>query len=79
MNRSQAERLRSRMSAEHPDRETHSFILSELDGVWTVAKLALPPASASGPGGRRAGAANPPHDHHGPRPPGGIPHWSAGS
>ena len=66
------------MNAEHPDRETHSFILSERDGVWTVAKVALPPIPVAGrrPGGPNAPA--PLHDHNGPRLPGGLPNWSAG-
>ncbi len=66
------------MSAEHPDRHTHSFILSERDGVWTVAKLALPPASAGGPLAGPAGAGRPPRDHDVLRLQGGIPNWSAG-
>lgn len=58
MTRREAERVRERLSTEHPDRRTHSFILSELDGIWSVAKVALPAlAVASGasktPGGAR--------------------------
>lgn len=65
------------MSAEHPDRETHSFILSECDGVWTVAKVALPPGSGGPPNSTVPGAREPLHDHDGTRLPGGFPH-SAG-
>lgn len=66
------------MSAEHPDRETHSFILSERDGVWTVAKVALPPGSGGPPRPAVPGAPKPLHDHDGTRLPGGVPNWSAG-
>lgn len=64
------------MSAEHPDRDTHSFILSERDGVWTVAKVALPPTSG-GPPHPTVPGQEPLHDHDGTRLPGGVPH-SAG-
>lgn len=49
MQRPEAERLRAQLSSEHPDRATHSFVLSERDGEWQVAKVALPPtAKATG-------------------------------
>jgi hypothetical protein len=66
------------MSAEHPDRRTHSFILSERDGVWAVAKVALPPGSGGPPQPGAPGAPQPLHDQDGPRLPGGTPNWSVG-
>ncbi len=70
MERAEAEQLRDRMTAEHPDRTTHSFILSERDGEWTVAKVALPP------GARPSGTLSerpPVHDHTQTDLPGYIP------
>lgn len=77
MERTEAEDLRDRMSSEHPDRETHSFILSERDGEWTVAKVALPPADAAGAPG--VAGSTPLHSHDAGKLPGGIPPWSAGA
>lgn len=78
MKRAEAERLRERMGAEHPDRETHSFILGERDGEWTVAKVALPARDSE-----TAASASPTpaqlHDHEAGRPPGGAPPSSAGA
>ncbi len=77
MERAQAEQLRDRMTAEHPDRATHSFILSERDGEWTVAKVALPPAiTASTPGVAGPTAL---HDHDPATLPGGVSPWAVGS
>jgi hypothetical protein len=76
MERSEAEQLRDRMSSEHPDRETHTFILSERDGDWTVAKVALPPAGeGGGPGVARP---TPLHPHDDGKLPGGLPPGAAG-
>ena len=76
MERSEAEQLRDRMAAEHPDRETHSFILSERDGVWTVAKVALPPAL--GASGSELSGPQPLHDHDPSSLPGRLPNNAAG-
>lgn len=78
VNRFEAEEHRDRMSVEHPDRETHSFILSERDGVWTVAKVALPPVPATGRRPAAPRAATPVQHRNGPRLPGGLQNWSAG-
>ncbi len=64
------------MAAEHPDRATHSFILSERDGVWTVAKVALPPGS--GPSGTALSERQPLHDHDPTDLPGSLPNNAAG-
>ncbi len=77
MTRSEAEQERAELAAGHPDRATHSFILSERDGDWTVAKVALPPSLAAGATPGEPGTAEPLHDHSGTRLPGGIPNWSA--
>lgn len=77
MERAEAEQLRDRLTTEHPDRETHSFILSERNGEWTVAKVALPPGSAAGT--TTAPASTPLHDHDAGKLPGGLPPWSAGA
>lgn len=78
MTREEAEQLRTRLTAEHPDRATHSFILSEHDDDWTVAKVALPPGpeAATAP---TDGAPSPLHDHAPGSLPGGLPNWSAGA
>ncbi len=76
MERSEAEQMRDRLAAEHPDRETHSFILSESDGIWTVAKVALPPAL--GPAGAELSGPQPVHDHDPSSLPGRLPNNSAG-
>ena len=45
MNRREADALAGRLSAEHPDRETHRFVVTQDDsGVWSVAKIGLPPS-----------------------------------
>lgn len=44
MKREDAEQLRDKLRATHPDRETHTFMLNDEMGEWTVAKVALPPA-----------------------------------
>ncbi|HKJ35519.1 MAG TPA: hypothetical protein VKA36_03030 [Solirubrobacterales bacterium] len=77
MERSEAESLRDQMTAEHPDRATHSFILSERDGDWTVAKVALPPASDAADTPGVAGPA-PVHSHDAGKLPGGVPPGAAG-
>jgi len=33
----------TRLTAEHPDRETHRWIPTQRDGEWVVAKIGLPP------------------------------------
>ena len=71
MERAEAEQLRDRLKAEHPDRETHSFILSESDGEWTVAKVALPPELR--PSGTLISEHPPLHDHEPNNLPGGVP------
>ena len=76
MERSEAQRLRDRMAAEHPDRRTQSFILSELDGIWTVAKVALPPGLDSS--GSELSAPQPVHDHDPTGLPGSLPNNAAG-
>jgi len=76
MERAEAEQLRDRLSAEHPDRETHSFILSERDGEWTVAKVALPPTM--GLTDTALAARQPVHDHEPTSLPGGIKPDAAG-
>jgi hypothetical protein len=76
MERSQAEQLRDRLSAEHPDRATHSFILSEQDGEWKVAKVAVPPASAART--TTTPDREPLHDHGTQIMPGGVSPWAAG-
>jgi hypothetical protein len=35
----------ARLSAEHPDRETHRWVPTQRDGEWVVAKIGLPPPS----------------------------------
>lgn len=76
MERAEAEQLRDRMATEHPDRETHSFILSERDGEWTVAKVALPPASAFR--GASVDQQQPVHSHNPTDLPGNLPNHGAG-
>jgi hypothetical protein len=76
MERSEAEQLRDRMAAEHPDRETHSFILSERDGVWTVAKVALPPSTR--PTATELDKPQPGHAHDPTALPGYLPNTSTG-
>jgi hypothetical protein len=76
MERAEAEQLRDRMSAEHPDRATHSFIVSERDGEWTVAKVALPPAI--GLTDSALAQRQPVHDHEPTDLPGGINPGAAG-
>ena len=75
MERAEAEQLKARLAAEHPDRNTHSFILSERDGEWTVAKVALPPALESGTGQAKP---QPAHDHEPTALPGSLPNNAAG-
>lgn len=72
MERSEAEKLRDELSSSDPDRATHSFILSERDGDWSVAKVAVPPASDSPAPGVTAGP-QPLHDHDPADLPGGLP------
>ena len=76
MQRSEAEQLRDRMASQHPDRDTHSFILSERDGDWTVAKVALPPGGA--PGAPAMPGPSPLHSHDAGQLPGGLPPGAAG-
>ncbi len=76
MDRSQAEQLRDRLATEHPDRATHSFILSEQDGEWKVAKVAVPPGSA--PATTSSPEREPLHDHGPGMMPGGVSPWAAG-
>ncbi len=71
MERPEAEKLRAELSSEHPDRATHSFILCERDGDWSVAKVAVPPAGAAGTPGRSA-TPQPLHDHQPRDLPGGV-------
>ena len=71
MERAEAEQLRDRLKAEHPDRATHSFILSERNGEWTVAKVALPPIAQ--PSGTLSSTPEPVHDHDPSTLPGGVP------
>ena len=77
MERPEAEKLRAELAADHPDRDTHSFILCERDGVWSVAKVAVPPAAAGGtaPG---SAAPQPVHDQNPGDLPGGLPPHAAG-
>ena len=76
MERLEAEQLRDKLAAEHPDRQTHSFILSERDGDWTVAKVALPPGlAASGTGLDKQ---LPVHDHQPAHMPGGVSNNAVG-
>jgi hypothetical protein len=77
MERSQAERLRDRLTAEHPDRATHSFILSEQDGEWKVAKVAVPP-TGNAAGTPTSPEPEPLHGHNTGVLPGGISPWTAG-
>jgi hypothetical protein len=77
MERPEAEALRAELAAGHPDRATHSFILCERDGDWSVAKVAVPPGAAGvAPG--MAGGPQPVHDHGPGDLPGGLPPHSAG-
>ena len=76
MERAEAQRLRDRLAAEHPDRGTHSFILSERSGQWTVAKVAIPPGAE--PGSASSPRPEPLHEHNTGRLPGGISPWTAG-
>jgi hypothetical protein len=73
MERAEAEQLRARLTAEHPDRTTHSFILSERDGDWTVAKVALPPVIETATGVAKP---QPSHDHEPTALPGSLPNNS---
>ena len=44
MNRSEADELARSQSREHPDRETHRWIVKEqAEGSWTVVKVRMPP------------------------------------
>ena len=76
MERLEAEQLRDKLAAEHPDHQTHSFILSERDGDWTVAKVALPPGLASP--GTALDKQLPVHDHAPTDLPGGVSNNAAG-
>lgn len=78
MTRPEAEQIRDRLSATHPDRTTHSFILSERDGEWTVAKVALPPSANPGSGVPTSKEPSTLHEHEDGRLPGGIPNWTGG-
>lgn len=78
MKREDAEQLRDKLRAIHPDRETHTFMLNDEMGEWTVAKLALPPTSdpSTAPTSKPSPEARP--DHYGESTlPGGVPNWSA--
>jgi hypothetical protein len=45
MTREEAQLECERLTAEHPDRETHRFVPRKAeDGTWSVAKIGLPPA-----------------------------------
>ena len=70
MERAEAEQLRTKLAAEHPDRTTHRFILSERDGEWTVAKVALPPGLD--PSGTLNAERQPTHDHEPNNLPGSV-------
>lgn len=78
MDREQAEERRARLAAEHPDRHTHSFILSESAGEWTVAKVAIPPSGDQAPTPTQKSSPEPPHGHDETKLPGGIPNWTGG-
>lgn len=78
MERSEAEKVRSRMAAEHPDRATHSFVLSERDDEWTVAKVALPPGLAGDAGPRVGDQPEPLRSRDGDRPRGRLPGRAGG-
>lgn len=76
MERPEAEKLRAELSARHPDRATHSFILSEHDGDWSVAKVAVPPSDHDvAPG---VAGPQPVHDHDPGDLPGAVPPNAAG-
>jgi hypothetical protein len=75
MERAEAEKLRAELAGTDPDRATHSFILSERDGDWSVAKVAVPPAAETAPGVARR---QPLHDHDPTDLPGGLPPGAAG-
>lgn len=45
MERAQAEALAERLAREHPDRETHSWLVRRADAGWQVAKVAVPSAA----------------------------------
>lgn len=67
MTREDAERLCSRLAAEHPDRETHRWQPREdPGGGWSMVKIALPPAAAAG--GAEVGADERPPTPDDPRP-----------
>ena len=76
MERAEAEQLRAKLAAEHPDRATHSFILTERDGDWTVAKVALPPGLDVA--GTLTNAPQATHDHEPNTLPGGVNPNAAG-
>lgn len=78
MERPDAEKLRTELAAEHPDRATHSFILCERDDDWSVAKVAVPPGTDGGTPGV-AGGPQPLHDHDAGKLPGGLPPYAAGA
>lgn len=78
MIREDAERLRDRLSATHPDRDTHTFMLTDDAGEWTVAKVALPPGMTQSLIPTRRPPEDSPHPNHGGRLAGGIPNWSTG-
>lgn len=78
MERPEAEKLREELSAGHPDRETHSFILCERDGDWSVAKVAVPPASGGPSTPGTAAGRQPLHDHNPSDLPGALPPNAAG-
>jgi hypothetical protein len=44
MTEQEARDLCARLSAEHPDRDTHQWLAVQRDGEWRVAKIGLPPA-----------------------------------
>jgi hypothetical protein len=44
MTRQEAEHACTKLAEEHPDRDTHRWVPHQAeDGIWDVAKIALPP------------------------------------
>jgi hypothetical protein len=46
--REEAQRLCEKLSREHADRQTHSWLPRERDGEWSVMKVSIPPAKDVG-------------------------------
>lgn len=79
MTRTEAERLKERLQAEHPDRLTHTFVVAGDGDDCKVIKLAsAPPAGDDAPAGTVRAGREPGHSHSPTDLPGGLPPHGAG-